>query len=227
MSKYHAGDKFVITVAEVFEGSNTLYRIKGFNTCIFDAKGLDKLDALREEDTESFLQAKYNEGWNDGYRAGCAREKEETYPKEDKHLNLKDLEDMYSAMIWAAKLNHFDSIEWAKRMDELTPEYILYSYKTGLTESITNIKGIKEYLQENLIEIGTEVRVDYPTESRYGVITKIYTDINNNEHINVLMEDGEIEDFKMFEVGKLIHKTGKIYRIAEILEELKARNTND
>lgn len=55
MSKYKVGDKFLIEIAEVYENvlsdievfeattSETLYRIKGFNSLVFDKNGLDKL----------------------------------------------------------------------------------------------------------------------------------------------------------------------------------------
>lgn len=46
MSKYHVGDKFIIEIDKLLEGSTddtALYHIKGFNSLVFDAYGLDKL----------------------------------------------------------------------------------------------------------------------------------------------------------------------------------------
>ena len=44
-TKYSVGDKFVLQIGEVFVGQygNTLYRMKGFNSLVFDEYGLDKL----------------------------------------------------------------------------------------------------------------------------------------------------------------------------------------
>ena len=44
MSK--AGDKYVITIADVFkdEHGNTLYRMEGFNSLVFDEIGIAKLE---------------------------------------------------------------------------------------------------------------------------------------------------------------------------------------
>ena len=49
MSKYKVGDEFKIEVAEVFQGAeskNDKYRIKGFDSLVFDDKGLARLEQL-------------------------------------------------------------------------------------------------------------------------------------------------------------------------------------
>lgn len=41
---YKVGDKFIIEIGEIFENKGkTLYRIKGFNSLVFDKNGLNKL----------------------------------------------------------------------------------------------------------------------------------------------------------------------------------------
>lgn len=61
MSKYKVGDKFIIEIAEVYENvlsgvdvfesatSEPLYRIKGFNSLVFDKNGLDKLEEIADK----------------------------------------------------------------------------------------------------------------------------------------------------------------------------------
>lgn len=61
MSKYKVGDKFIIEIAEVYENvlsgvdvfeaatSEPLYRIKGFNSLVFDKNGLDKLEEISDK----------------------------------------------------------------------------------------------------------------------------------------------------------------------------------
>lgn len=59
MSKYKVGDKFIIEIAEVYENvlsgidalatSEPLYKIKGFNSLVFDKNGLDKLEEIADK----------------------------------------------------------------------------------------------------------------------------------------------------------------------------------
>ena len=57
--KYNVGDKFVIEIGEVFVNGLSfendskpceLYRIKGFNSLVFDESGLDKLKKLEKSE---------------------------------------------------------------------------------------------------------------------------------------------------------------------------------
>ena len=53
------GDKFVIEIEDVYEqGNPTLYRIKGFNSLVFDARGLDKVPQL----VDGIHPRSYNKG---------------------------------------------------------------------------------------------------------------------------------------------------------------------
>ena len=50
MKKYYAGDKFVIKIGDVLDSYteiDPLYRIKGFNSLVFDEAGLDKLEKYK------------------------------------------------------------------------------------------------------------------------------------------------------------------------------------
>ena len=61
MSKYKVGDKFIIEIAEVYENvlsgvdvfeaatSEPLYKIKGFNSLVFDKNGLDRLEEVPDK----------------------------------------------------------------------------------------------------------------------------------------------------------------------------------
>lgn len=50
-----SGDKFVIEIESVFGGKNgeKLYRVKGFNSLVFDDYGLEKLTAYKEPEKEA------------------------------------------------------------------------------------------------------------------------------------------------------------------------------
>lgn len=70
MSKYNAGDKFIIEIGEEYETSMKfgleenspveLFKIKGFNSLVFDDNGLDKLQKYDE------AQIPYSEAYNKG-----------------------------------------------------------------------------------------------------------------------------------------------------------------
>lgn len=52
----NVGDKFVVEIAQIFENDGkTLYRVKGFNTLVFDETGLLKLARLHEVNIEKVL----------------------------------------------------------------------------------------------------------------------------------------------------------------------------
>ena len=76
MSKYKVGDKFIIEIAEVYENvlsgidafevatSEPLYRIKGFNSLVFDKNGLDKIEKIKPTLSVPYSEA-YEKGMND------------------------------------------------------------------------------------------------------------------------------------------------------------------
>ena len=72
MSKYKTGDKFVIEIGAERLGDPILYRIKGFNTLVFDDNGLDKLERY---DADAKANADYNSGYEDGLRDAWECEK--------------------------------------------------------------------------------------------------------------------------------------------------------
>lgn len=75
MSKYKVGDKFIIEIAEIYENilngidalatSEPLYKIKGFNSLVFDENGLDKLEKSKESLPIPYSEA-YRKGMNEG-----------------------------------------------------------------------------------------------------------------------------------------------------------------
>ena len=78
MSKYKVGDKFLIEIAEVYENvlngidafeaaiSEPLYKIKGFNSLVFDKNGLDKLENAKNSLPIPYSEA-YKKGMNDAW----------------------------------------------------------------------------------------------------------------------------------------------------------------
>lgn len=57
------GKKYIIELCDKpmkTENGGDIWRVKGFNTLVFDQNGLDKLEEYAED-------SKYKEGWADGY----------------------------------------------------------------------------------------------------------------------------------------------------------------
>ena len=79
MSKYKIGDKFIVEIDDVMLGSTAennptaLYRIKGFNSLVFDKNGLDKLEKIPTSDAKDWsetieaMEREYNRGLNDAW----------------------------------------------------------------------------------------------------------------------------------------------------------------
>lgn len=75
-TKYQVGDRFVVTVAEVFEGAESkspIYRIQGFDSLTFNDRGLDKLKKLpdeqeQEKDDLNRLARAFSKGYYCGER---------------------------------------------------------------------------------------------------------------------------------------------------------------
>ena len=72
MANYKMASKFVIEIEEQFTGQdgNKLYRVKGFNSLVFDEEGLKRLETVADVDHTKFLEIwnkAYAEGRNFGY----------------------------------------------------------------------------------------------------------------------------------------------------------------
>ncbi len=80
MSKYKEGDKFIIEIGKVlvpecmddmpFGGEGLLYQIKGFNSLVFDAFGLDRLEHINEPEKFNIGDEVRVENIYDGYIFG-------------------------------------------------------------------------------------------------------------------------------------------------------------
>lgn len=214
MSESKVGNKYQIEVAEVFEGngSNKLYRMVGFNTLIFDEHGLSKLQPANDSYNA------YQDGYEEGHVVGYNKGKEEA----EKKAYEKGMKDMYKAMLWSARnSNAITPKEWAINLEDVQPEYIFETYKKNVINKVTDAIG--SYLKKNLIEVGDEVSIDYLAGSQRGIVTKICNQ-GKDGYYCVLMNDGDIGIFEQYNVGTLIHKTGRKYNMDFVLKELRGEN---
>ena len=78
MEKFKKGDKFVIEIEEVYDASNAceldvdnklplkLYKMKNFNSLVFDINGLKRLDRLDDKKLQEAFESCYEQGYSDG-----------------------------------------------------------------------------------------------------------------------------------------------------------------
>ena len=71
------GEKFVIEIDDIMTGDNgeILYKIKGFNSLVFDDYGLDQIGKL-VNGVDSFSKSLgYGEGYREGFQDGVEKER--------------------------------------------------------------------------------------------------------------------------------------------------------
>lgn len=74
---YKKGDKFVIEIDDIVTGcdSKVLYRIKGFNSLVFDDYGLEQIGKL-VDGVDSFSRSLgRREGYKEGFEDGVEKER--------------------------------------------------------------------------------------------------------------------------------------------------------
>lgn len=112
MEKYYTGDKFVIQIGDEFDSPTaigTLYRIKGFNSLVFDEAGLDKLDKYKTHE--------------DAYQEG-KKFAEDAY-KLLFDLNSAELKDIFGKDGGSFKhiLNKYNIDQISKMLQSYIPKY--------------------------------------------------------------------------------------------------------
>lgn len=112
MEKYYTGDKFVIQIGDEFDSPTaigTLYRIKGFNSLVFDEAGLDKLDKYKT----------HEDAYQDGKKFA-----EDAY-KLLFDLNSAELEDIFGKDGGSFKyiLNKYNIDQISKMLQSYVPTY--------------------------------------------------------------------------------------------------------
>lgn len=204
MNKYNAGDKFIIEVEEKCvgdfktEGTTELYRIKGFNSLVFDKNGLDKLQKvnpkLKIEDIDDML-AEYDL-------------KKESYEK-----GLQDAWELAKMVALEPDMIKIANIFIAKNICGIE--------QRRLFEDVFNFTP-----QEALAKIEAyeqEIKVGDVVELTNNEHTYCITYISPNNNIaGVCIETGEVIP-ENYEINiKQCKKTGRHIDIKRLLEEIGA-----
>lgn len=196
MSKYNAGDKFIIEVEEKCvgdfktEGTTELYRIKGFKSLVFDKNGLDKLQKVNSkvkiEDIDDML-AEYDL-------------KKESYEK-----GLQDA--------WELARKIFSSEEKGGYSAEELDEIFGFSYLAQILWEYTPqeaIAKIESYEQEQEIKMGDEV--ENPNNPKKYIVCNIKTGAS----ISTDLRETALLELSCWQ------KTGKHIDIQQILDGIGA-----
>ena len=143
MTKYYEGDKFVIEIQEILRNltadSEYVYRIKGFNSLVFDDAGLDKLKRYKT----------YDEAYNDGKKFA-----ESVYTRLF-NLSGAELEDIFGKDGGSFKhiLNTYTIDKINNMMESYVPSYEIGDELTSNSRRwlVTFIQQEDEFIEFNLM----------------------------------------------------------------------------
>lgn len=204
------GKKYIIELEDKpFNKGNGdfLYRVKGFNSLVFDMTGIGKLTPYTEPDMEQVRKEGYEEGYENGFVAGHLKaEKSGQSFYEDGYK--RGLADAWEAArkIWQSDI-YLRVFKVPMRMDCFT--------KFSASECIEKIRQYEQE-QDAEIKVGDEV---CPREAEYDdmIVTRLWKDDYDSDCIDAIGFDGRIGSFLVSRVSK----TGKHYEIAEVLQKMK------
>ena len=196
--KYNIGDKFLIEIDSEyckydtlggFKTNQSLYRIKGYNSLVFDEYGLDKLEKYQEQNTNET----YNKAYNDGYDNGLKDFLDVVYrivaPDTAGGLSEKTLRTLFSGTCgFPSKiLNHYsakDIIKIIKDYEQeirIGDEVTAYNYNIIVTElHDNNISGIDLY--GNIFTYTPDQCVK--TGKHYDKFISLLKELQNDESTN-------------------------------------------
>lgn len=129
MSKYNVGDKFLIKIDQVVKCDNSdpveLFKIKGFNSLVFDEYGLDKLPQVpiqthtcrdTESDKEKAYEAGLKDAWEAARKIGC------TPPYDG--LTRAELKGIFGTYISSHILKAFEAAEAVQKIKSFEAEKV-------------------------------------------------------------------------------------------------------
>jgi len=209
------GTKYIIEVEDKpFEllnedgfTSEKLFRVKGFNSLVFDWNGLNMLTPYTEPNLERVKKEAYDKGYHDGYFVGDESWKDIVHEKEEEFYQ-KGLSDAWEA---ARKIlfNPDDGGMSAIDVNEVFGESSWTVMKDfSVSEVVAKIKEYEDSKQK--IKVGDEVED--------GVANLVILEIN---------EDGTVEGFTDY--GSVVHaiprkKTGRYFpEVVALLKNMKGK----
>ena len=232
------GTKYIIEVEDKpFEllsedgfTSEKLFRVKGFNSLVFDWNGLNMLTPYTEPDIEQIRNEAYGKGHNDGLKVGyeklqsltqeriekayqqaydtAYKDAEEIYESGKRAMYQKGLSDAWEAARWLSKTNA--GVNFTVFGMHFTSEIV---QKISASEAIEKIRQYEQKKEEQ-IQVGDEV------EATFGkaIVTEV-----KEKHVYYFYADGSYG----FDEKEHVTKTGRHFpEIAEVLAKMKENHAN-
>ena len=205
------GKKYIIELEDKpFRNGNGdfLYRVKGFNSLVFDMTGVGKLTPYTEPDLEQVRKEAYEEG----YAEGSKEDYDEAYLK-GYNQGLSDAWECARKIALTAGLS-IDAMYSIFGTED--PEPILREY--SVNECIEKIQQYEQEKEE--IKVGDEVKSG---DEKYIVLQKY---LNNIDELMVVLfnkRDGQIDTWHMYNAnGAIFEKTDSHFpEIAEVLQKMR------
>ncbi len=246
-------DKFIIEIGEKYNtggvvsgteaGSSpvVLYRIKGFNSLVFDDFGLKKLDKYEGDVNEKLLKsatdAAYERGWNDctsktlledtdayerGYNAGLLVSKAKSYEqglKEGFEKGRSEIWDWCGEYIPAKEDGGAIPVEDLQRI--FAVEHFREIFKSYSPIEAKQI--VEDYLTSKYADlpvVGDEVRYKGNPPSKPFVVTRVSVESTGCFVDGIYDTGGILEDGKF----DLMEKTGRHFPVADLLKQMEAND---
>lgn len=189
------GKKYIIELEDKpfhKEDGDFLYRVKGFNSLVFDMTGISKLTLYTAPDLGQVRKEAYKIGYEKGYDAGH---------------NVGYQQGLSDAWEVVKKLAQMDT----DTSESITGYFGLHNIMHNLTASEA-IEKIRQYEQEQQIQVGDEVR---NIENGWiAVVSNI-----DGECMTLMNTDGALGDG--YNVNRFT-KTGRHFpEIAAVLEKMR------
>lgn len=213
------GDRYIIEIEEVCpamlnDGSDALYRIKGFRSLVFDKYGLNMLKKLEPALAEVYRNG-YEAAFDDGVKAGKLAAEGNSYAEGladgRKEFHLYDyqagLDKAWAAVRLLLKRDKYQ--EYNHEFAGLTAPEIICSFPVDEV-----VKRLEATEKEPRLRVGDEVQFE-SSEKRF-VITEI-----SNGLISGFAADGSQFCDKNAEKWK---PTGRHFPIADLLKQMEGGN---
>lgn len=214
------GKKFIIELEDKpFEllsedgfTSEKLFRVKGFNSLVFDWNGLNMLTQYTEPDLEQVRKEAYEDGYKTA-KIQCGIQAEKDMREVGERHYQRGLSDAWEAVRKIYDISQEDRLEIFPEASTFVVADICDRYSASEC-----IEKIRQYEQEQdaKIKVGDEV---IPRETEYDtmIVTRLWKDDYDSDCIDAIGFDGRISSFLVSRVSK----TGKHYEIATILENMR------
>ena len=211
MSKYKAGDKFIIEIEDVltvesgnYKTKDTEYVMKAMNYTTLDGNDLDYLDRY---DAGNVWNAGYKTGYDKGYQEGALNPSSIGY-EHGYEAGLNDAWECARELVHSRAPEEWDimcdlfSVERGRQCDIIA--------KTTASEAIEKLREYEAKKDE--IKVGDEVK------NELGEKFVVLSENDDGNSVEALSEKGRLY---LRVIKRYVTKTGRHFPIEDILEQMR------